>query len=195
MKVSIVEMIGMLQGKCLPRNIKVNESLAAYLVRQFEELHSERDALQEQVQKLAAENAAMKSEELVELLRLVECMNSDHCEVNYGHSHEWIRHIVARQNEYEEKFDDTPWGIIVRGSKYLATDAVIRDIGAKSVDDSDDKKRMDWLCAHCVEVRSPQMYGSHAMFHATQDSEEWDLPHHTTLREQVDAAIRAGEQP
>lgn len=54
-----------------------------------------------------------------------------------------------------------------------------------------DTKRMDWLCAHCVEVRDPQMYGSHAMFHAQQDSEEWDLPHHTTLREQVDAAIEA----
>ncbi|WP_208950681.1 hypothetical protein [Rahnella sp. ChDrAdgB13] len=52
-----------------------------------------------------------------------------------------------------------------------------------------DTKRLDWLCAHCVEVRDPQMYGSHAMFHAQQDSEEWDLPHHTTLREQVDAAI------
>lgn len=54
-----------------------------------------------------------------------------------------------------------------------------------------DTKRMDWLCAHALEVRDPQMYGSHAMFHAQQDSEEWDLPHHTTLREQVDAAIEA----
>lgn len=54
-----------------------------------------------------------------------------------------------------------------------------------------DKLRMDWLCAHSVEVRKPLMYGSHAMFHAQQDSEEWDLPHHTTLREQIDEAIRA----
>jgi len=54
-----------------------------------------------------------------------------------------------------------------------------------------DELRMDWLCAHCVEVREPLMYGSHAMFHAQQDSEEWDLPHHTTLREQIDEAIRA----
>lgn len=53
-----------------------------------------------------------------------------------------------------------------------------------------DKKRMDWLCAHCVEVREPLMYGSNAMFHAQQDSEEWDLPHHTTLREQVDEAMK-----
>lgn len=54
---------------------------------------------------------------------------------------------------------------------------------------SDDTRRMDWLCAHCVEVRYPLMYGSREMFRAQQDSEEWDLPHHTTLREQVDAAM------
>lgn len=58
----------------------------------------------------------------------------------------------------------------------------------------DDTKRMDWLCAHCVEVRDPQMYGSHAMFRAQQDSEEWDLPFHTTLREQIDEAMRNNEE-
>lgn len=57
--------------------------------------------------------------------------------------------------------------------------------------EQDDTRRMDWLCAHCVEVRDPQMYGSHAMFHAQQDSEEWDLPYHTTLREQIDKAMLA----
>ena len=57
--------------------------------------------------------------------------------------------------------------------------------------EQDDTRRMNWLCAHCVEVRDPQMYGSHAMFHAQQDSEEWDLPHHTTLREQIDKAMLA----
>ena len=57
-----------------------------------------------------------------------------------------------------------------------------------------DTRRMDWLRAHCVEVRQPLMYGSHAMFHAQQDSEEWDLPHHTTLREQIDAALRNIEE-
>jgi len=53
-----------------------------------------------------------------------------------------------------------------------------------------DVKRMDWLCSHCVEVRYPLMYGSREMFRAQQDSEEWDLPHHTKLREQVDEAMR-----
>jgi hypothetical protein len=47
------EMRGLLTGKCIPGDMKVNEELPSYLVRKF-------DALQEQVQKLAAENAALK---------------------------------------------------------------------------------------------------------------------------------------
>jgi hypothetical protein len=46
------EMRGLLTGKCIPGDMKVNEELPAYLVRKF-------DALQEQVQNLAAENAVL----------------------------------------------------------------------------------------------------------------------------------------
>lgn len=48
------EMRGLLTGKCIPGDMKVNEELPAYLVRKF-------DALQEQVQKLAAENMELKN--------------------------------------------------------------------------------------------------------------------------------------
>lgn len=54
MKPTIIEMNGMLRGHCIPRDIKMNESLAAYLVRQFDALHErveaaerERDDLKE----------------------------------------------------------------------------------------------------------------------------------------------------
>lgn len=53
-----------------------------------------------------------------------------------------------------------------------------------------DKLRMDWLCAHVVEVRQPLMYGSHAMFYGQCDSDDCE-EYHTTLREQIDAAIEA----
>ncbi|MCC3746199.1 hypothetical protein LLQ46_05005 [Rouxiella badensis] len=53
-----------------------------------------------------------------------------------------------------------------------------------------DQVRMDWLCAHTVEVRQPLVYGSHAMFWAQCDSED-DEEHHTKLREQIDEAIKA----
>ncbi|QHJ80333.1 MAG: hypothetical protein [Bacteriophage sp.] len=56
MKVDIHTMEGLLSGKCLPANMLVNESLSAYLVRQFEALHDraeaaerERDDLKEQL--------------------------------------------------------------------------------------------------------------------------------------------------
>lgn len=44
MKVNIHTMEGLLRGKCLPANILVNESLSAYLVRQFEALHEQAEA-------------------------------------------------------------------------------------------------------------------------------------------------------
>ncbi|MBB6116056.1 hypothetical protein F4826_002980 [Rahnella inusitata] len=53
-----------------------------------------------------------------------------------------------------------------------------------------DTKRMDWLCAHTVQVRDPMFYGSHAMFWSQWDSDDCE-EHHTKLREQVDAAIEA----
>lgn len=71
----LFEMEGFLRGKCLPGDMKVNETNAEYLVRKFTELEqklaeSQREFrtadatsenLQMQVEKLAAENAGLKS--------------------------------------------------------------------------------------------------------------------------------------
>lgn len=99
---------------------------------------SERMDYIEKCQKLTAENVALKCPELQELLRLVECMSGDYCDGNYGHSQEWIRHIVAQQNEYQDKFGDTPYGI-ASGSKYLVTDVAANALraegGAKALED------------------------------------------------------------
>jgi hypothetical protein len=53
-----------------------------------------------------------------------------------------------------------------------------------------DAKRMDWLCAHVVQVRQPLFYGSHEMFYGQCDSDDCE-EYHSTLREQVDTAIEA----
>lgn len=53
MKVDIRTMEGLLRGKCLPANILVNESLPAYLVRQF-------DALQERAEAAERERDDLK---------------------------------------------------------------------------------------------------------------------------------------
>lgn len=71
----LFEMEGFLRGKCFPGDMKVNETNAEYLVRKFTELEqklavSQREFraadatienLQMQVEKLAAENAGLKS--------------------------------------------------------------------------------------------------------------------------------------
>ena len=49
-QMSLIEMDGFLKGKCIPRDLKVNETNAEYLVRKFAEAEAKCAAL-------AAENA------------------------------------------------------------------------------------------------------------------------------------------
>ena len=65
---TVYEMEGFLRGKCLPGDMKVNESNAQYLVRKFSELQSQNADLAVQLanaeskcRELAAENAEMRS--------------------------------------------------------------------------------------------------------------------------------------
>ncbi|BEJ33010.1 hypothetical protein [Citrobacter freundii] len=65
---NVYEMEGFLRGKCLPGDMKVNESDAQYLVRKFSELQSQNAELAVQLanaeskcRELAAESAGMKS--------------------------------------------------------------------------------------------------------------------------------------
>ncbi|HIA5805836.1 TPA: hypothetical protein ACWQP8_000051 [Escherichia coli] len=72
---SLIEMDGFLKGKCIPRDLKVNETNAEYLVRKFGELESKLetalrecrsagitiDNLEVKCAALAAENAGLKT--------------------------------------------------------------------------------------------------------------------------------------
>lgn len=53
-QMSLIEMDGFLKGKCIPSDLKVNETNAEYLVRKFAEAEAKCAAL-------AAENARLKS--------------------------------------------------------------------------------------------------------------------------------------
>ncbi|HCN4702878.1 TPA: hypothetical protein N6V96_000846 [Escherichia coli] len=55
-QMSLIEMDGFLKGKCIPCDLKVNETNAEYLVRKFAEAEAKCAAL-------AAENAALKQSE------------------------------------------------------------------------------------------------------------------------------------
>lgn len=61
-QMTLIEMDGFLKGKCIPSDLKVNETNAEYLVRKFGELEDKYAAL-------AAENAAMH--ETIEAVRSV----------------------------------------------------------------------------------------------------------------------------
>ncbi|EPB1906151.1 hypothetical protein ACRB8U_000773 [Escherichia coli] len=84
MRMNVFEMEGFLSGKCVPRDLKVNETNAEYLVRKFAEAEAKISALSEDHQKaiesikqadsavklahekfsvLAAENAELKQSE------------------------------------------------------------------------------------------------------------------------------------
>ncbi|EHK0932836.1 hypothetical protein J3045_004008 [Escherichia coli] len=76
-QMSLIEMDGFLKGKCIPRDLKVNETNAEYLVRKFGELESKLetallecrsagitiDNLEAKCVALAAENAELKESE------------------------------------------------------------------------------------------------------------------------------------
>ncbi|GHK07820.1 hypothetical protein ECZU01_17980 [Escherichia coli] len=59
-QMSLIEMDGFLKGKCIPRDLKVNETNAEYLVRKFAEAEAKCAALAAENAALAAENAALK---------------------------------------------------------------------------------------------------------------------------------------
>ena len=61
-QMSLIEMDGFLKGKCIPSDLKVNETNAEYLVRKFAEAEAKCAAL-------AAENAAMH--ETIEAVRSI----------------------------------------------------------------------------------------------------------------------------
>lgn len=76
-QMSLIEMDGFLEGKCIPRDLKVNETNAEYLVRKFGELESKLetalrecrsagitiDNLEAKCAKMAAENTSLKQSE------------------------------------------------------------------------------------------------------------------------------------
>lgn len=110
-QMSLIEMDGFLKGKCIPRDLKVNETNAEYLVRKFAEAEAKCAVL-------AAENAGLKSGAMDE----IEVINrggqaycvKDGVQVNPMYARGW--------NDYRAKSlqSDTP-----------ATDAFMAEVRAQ----------------------------------------------------------------
>ena len=113
-QMSLIEMDGFLKGKFLPRDLKVNETNAEYLVRKFAEAEAK-------CAELAAENAGLKSGAMGE----IEVINrggqaycvKDGVQVNPMYARGW--------NDYRAKSlqSDTP-----------ATDAFLAEVRAQGVE-------------------------------------------------------------
>ena len=113
-QMSLIEMDGFLKGKCIPRDLKVNETNAEYLVRKFGELESKLetalrecrsagitiDNLEAKCAKMAAENTSLKQSEKE---------FNDFCREEFS--------------EWEDDVTETP-----------ATDAFLAEVRAQGVD-------------------------------------------------------------
>ncbi len=113
-QMSLIEMDGFLKGKCIPRDLKVNETNTEYLVRKFAELEAKCAAL-------AAENAGLKSGAMDEI-KVINRGGQAYCvkdgvQVNPMYARGW--------NDYRAKSlqSDTP-----------ATDAFLAEVRAQGVD-------------------------------------------------------------
>lgn len=111
-QMSLIVMDGFLKGKCIPRDLKVNETNAEYLVRKFAESEAKCAAL-------AAENAGLKSGAMDEI-NVINRGGQAYCvkdgvQVNPMYARGW--------NDYRAKYiqSDTP-----------ATDAFMTEIERKA---------------------------------------------------------------
>ncbi|HFT9918575.1 TPA: hypothetical protein ACGTKW_003534 [Escherichia coli] len=113
-QMTLIEMDGFLKGKCIPSDLKVNETNAEYLVRKFAEAEAKCAAL-------AAENAGLKSGAMDEI-KVINRGGQAYCvkdgvQVNPMYARGW--------NDYRAKSlqSDTP-----------ATDAFLAEVRAQGVD-------------------------------------------------------------
>ncbi|HIG8220893.1 TPA: hypothetical protein ACYEOV_001678 [Escherichia coli] len=113
-QMTLIEMDGFLKGKCIPRDLMVNETNAEYLVRKFAEAEAKCAAL-------AAENAGLKSGAMGEI-KVINRGGQAYCvkdgvQVNPMYARGW--------NDYRAKSlqSDTP-----------ATDAFLAEVRAQGVE-------------------------------------------------------------
>lgn len=123
-QMSLIEMDGFLKGKCIPSDLKVNETNAEYLVRKFGELESKLetalrecssagitiDNLEAKCAKMAAENTSLKQSEKE---------FNDFCREEFS--------------EWEDDVTETP-----------ATDAFLAEVRAQGVDAAIEAAKIWW---------------------------------------------------
>ncbi|CAM7587778.1 Ead/Ea22-like family protein [Escherichia coli] len=109
-QMTLIEMDGFLKGKCIPRDLKVNETNAEYLVRKFAEAEAKCAAL-------AVENAGIKS--AIPQLRDIDADNDNMDDVSLAEDF-GFNHAIERMRR---QIPETP-----------ATDAFLAEVRAQGVE-------------------------------------------------------------
>lgn len=114
---NVYEMEGFLRGKCLPGDMKVNESDAQYLVRKFSELQSQNADMsvhlanaESKCRELAAENSAIKV--------MNDCLSEE-----------------LRGYESDGAFEGPKMHLLWWKTETPATDAFLAEVRAQGVDE------------------------------------------------------------
>ena len=132
-QMSLIEMDGFLKGKCIPSDLKVNETNAEYLVRKFGELESKLetafrecrssgitiDNLEAKCEALAAENARLKSAVTQQIELRAEIKKAG----RPPHADFWVQSICEAEEKVKRALEETQ-----------ATDAFLAEVRAQGVD-------------------------------------------------------------
>lgn len=132
-QMSLIEMDGFLKGKCIPRDLKVNETNAEYLVRKFGELESKLetafrecrssgitiDNLEAKCEALAAENARLKSAVTQQIELRAEIKKAG----RPPHADFWVQSICEAEEKVKRALEETQ-----------ATDAFLDQVMAQGVE-------------------------------------------------------------
>lgn len=139
-QMSLIEMDGFLKGKCIPRDLKVNETSAEYLLRKFAELESKLetalrecrsagitiDNLEDKCSALAAENAGLKAG-ILQASEDMEAHHDDYALFSYdadGEQMDALLRLCDAQDSIASLED----------VKTPATDAFLAEVRAQGVD-------------------------------------------------------------
>ena len=139
-QMTLIEMDGFLKGKCIPRDLKVNETNAEYLVRKFSEFESKLetalrecrsagitiDNLEAKCAALAADNAVMKTG-VLQASEDMEAHHDDHGLFSYDADGEQMDALL-RLCDAQESI------ALLENIKTPATDAFLAEVRAQGVE-------------------------------------------------------------
>ncbi|SQK66413.1 CPS-53 (KpLE1) prophage protein [Escherichia coli] len=130
-QMSLIEMDGFLKGKCIPRDLKVNETNAEYLVRKFTEAEAKISALSEDQQR-----AIESIKQADAAVKLAHEKFSALAAENAG-----LKHAMAVTLEHVSVTDAGQAGVAamiindaLQHSETPATDAFLAEVRAQGVD-------------------------------------------------------------